>query len=130
MNGEHPNTVKTVMRHSSITLTMDTYGHLFPGQDAEAVAKMPNILGDASDTPEALAATGTDSLLPADRQQWTGKTTRETAKPGDWNEMGSGDENSPQVVPLSVLGDKRRDVSKGSGGGTRTHDTRIMIPLL
>ena len=98
MNGEHPN---TVMRHSSITLTMDTYGHLFPGQDAEAVAKMPNILGNASDTPEALAATGTDSLLPADRQQWTGKTTRETAKPGDWNEIGSGDENSPQVEPTT-----------------------------
>ena len=30
MQGAHPKLVQTVMRHSSITLTMDTYGHLFP----------------------------------------------------------------------------------------------------
>jgi hypothetical protein len=34
---EHPKVVQTIMRHSQITLTMDTYGHLFPGQAAEAV---------------------------------------------------------------------------------------------
>ena len=28
------------MRHSTITLTMDTYGHLFPGDEAEAVDKL------------------------------------------------------------------------------------------
>ena len=32
MSGVHPKVVQTVMRHQSITLTMDTYGHLFPGQ--------------------------------------------------------------------------------------------------
>jgi len=36
-------TVQTVMRHSTITLTMDTYGHLFPGQEAEAVGKLPEM---------------------------------------------------------------------------------------
>ena len=44
MTGAHPKVVQTVMRHSSITLTMDTYGHLFPGQEADAVAKLRNIL--------------------------------------------------------------------------------------
>jgi hypothetical protein len=44
MAGAHPKVVQTVMRHSTITLTMDTYGHLFPGQDPEAVARMPNIV--------------------------------------------------------------------------------------
>ena len=43
MTGSHPKAVQTVMRHSSITLTMDTYGHLFPGQEAEAVARLPNM---------------------------------------------------------------------------------------
>ena len=33
------------MRHSTITLTMDTYGHLFPGQEAEAVGKLGLLLG-------------------------------------------------------------------------------------
>jgi len=38
MTGAHPKVVQQVMRHSTITLTMDTYGHLFPGQEADAVA--------------------------------------------------------------------------------------------
>jgi hypothetical protein len=46
------------MRHSTITLAMDTYGHLFPGQEAGAVAQMRQMLID--DTPEELRATGTD----------------------------------------------------------------------
>jgi hypothetical protein len=55
-NGAHPKAVQSVMRHSTITLTMDTYGHLFPGQDAATVARFPNML---SDEPKALRATGT-----------------------------------------------------------------------
>ena len=34
------------MRHSVITLTMDTYGHLFPGQEADTVARLPNLLSN------------------------------------------------------------------------------------
>lgn len=37
--GAHPKVVQTIMRHSSITLTMDRYGHLFPGEASEAVAR-------------------------------------------------------------------------------------------
>src|SRR3954467_13926408 len=33
MRGVQPKVVQQVMRHSSITLTYDTYGHLFPGQE-------------------------------------------------------------------------------------------------
>ena len=39
--GAHPKAVQSIMRHSTITLTMDTYGHLFPGQDAETVLLFP-----------------------------------------------------------------------------------------
>ncbi len=42
--GEHPKTVQTVMRHASITLTMDTYGHLFPGQTESAPAKIREVI--------------------------------------------------------------------------------------
>jgi hypothetical protein len=41
--GVNPKTVQTVMRHSSITLTMDTYGHLFPGDEASAVNRMEGV---------------------------------------------------------------------------------------
>jgi hypothetical protein len=34
------------MQHSQITLTMDTYGHLFPGQEAETVGKLPPMFAD------------------------------------------------------------------------------------
>ena len=57
MTGAHPKAVQAVMRHSTITLTMDTYGHLFPGQEADTVARLPAMMGD---DPEALRATGTD----------------------------------------------------------------------
>ena len=46
------------MRHQSITLTLDTYGHLFPGEEADAVGRMREMLFAP---PEALRATGTDN---------------------------------------------------------------------
>ena len=54
--GVHPKVVQTVMRHSTITLTYDHYGHLFPGQEADAVSR----LADVMSPPVAAAATGTD----------------------------------------------------------------------
>ena len=36
------------MRHSQITLTMDTYGHLFPGDEAAAVDKLGLLMGCVS----------------------------------------------------------------------------------
>ena len=46
--GEHPKVIQTVMRHSSIQLSMDTYGHLFPGQEAEAVKQFGNMFSPKS----------------------------------------------------------------------------------
>lgn len=43
-SGAHAKVVQSVMRHSSITLTMDTYGHLFPSQEAETVGKLGGLL--------------------------------------------------------------------------------------
>jgi len=44
IQGVHPKTIQTVMRHKSITLTMDTYGHLFPGAEPEAIDKIGRLL--------------------------------------------------------------------------------------
>jgi len=56
LQGAGPKVIQTVMRHSTITLTMDTYGHLFPDQESEAIDR----LGDLMTTPAApVAATGT-----------------------------------------------------------------------
>lgn len=40
----HPKTIQTVMRHKSITLTMDTYGHLFPSAEPEAIEAIAKLL--------------------------------------------------------------------------------------
>ena len=54
LQGVHPNVIKTVMRHSTITLTMDTYGHLLPDQHADAVGGMAGMMMATS----TLTATG------------------------------------------------------------------------
>lgn len=76
MTGAHPNEVKAVMRHSSITLTIDTYGHLFPGQEAKAVArveaKMPR-------HPRSIYETGTDNVAPVGAQRLAQHALRETS---------------------------------------------------
>lgn len=64
IQGAHPKLVQTVMRHSTITLTMDTYGHLFPGQEAAAIASMAELLSTGQATePDALQPTGTDDTV-------------------------------------------------------------------
>lgn len=48
--GAHPKEIQTVMRHSTITLTMDTYGHLVPGQEALTIARLPCLLDVPKDS--------------------------------------------------------------------------------
>ncbi len=133
MTGSHPKVVQTAMRHSSITLTMDTYGHLFPGQEADAVGRLWEMLGDPAD---ALRATGTDDQAaePPGHAQRAGRETPRLAATGCEQEGESSlQDKSPKPILVAGLGD---DAPPGaapcvsSGGGTRTPDTRIMIPLL
>jgi integrase len=48
MAGAHPKAVQAIMRHSTIVLTMDTYGHLFPGQEAETISRLPRMMSGNS----------------------------------------------------------------------------------
>jgi hypothetical protein len=106
MTGAHPKVVQVVMRHSTITLTMDTYGHLFPGQEADAVAKLPNMMGHI---PEALAAPGTDDETadPKWAQIWAqsdGKTGQDVASDGEMpiaEDENGGCDNPLPIVTLS-----------------------------
>jgi integrase len=43
IQGENLKTVQTVMRHSTIKLTMDTYGHMLPDAHAKAVDAMGDL---------------------------------------------------------------------------------------
>jgi hypothetical protein len=56
--GDAIKSLQSVMRHSDIKLTLDRYGHLFPGAEADAVARMreafiqPARLTGTSDHPQ------------------------------------------------------------------------------
>ena len=56
MGGASPKAIQTLMRHSTITLTLDTYGHLLPDEAAETVERMPDV------EPVAVRLTGTDDV--------------------------------------------------------------------
>ena len=137
MRGVHPKVVQTVMRHSAITLTMDTYGHLCPGQEADAVGQLRDMF---SDPVQALRATGTDDIAAQSLNKSAAHAQRTESESGQADATGCDDagehpaqKESPKPLAIADLGD---DVQIGamscdsSGGGTRTPDTRIMIPLL
>lgn len=51
--GVHPKAIQSVMRHSTITLTLDRYGHLLPSMEATAIADMGRMVRGAD--PRSLA---------------------------------------------------------------------------
>ncbi len=128
--GVHPKVVQTVMRHSSITLTMDTYGHLFPGQDAEAVASLPDIMGGGIDQ-EAMTATGTDgggSNMPANRQQYSSETMQDAADNCEPDKDSRNSDGQPNVLTFNALSGTGRDAAeccRSEVAGTRTQGLRI-----
>jgi integrase len=95
--GCQPKTIQTVMRHSSITLTMDTYGHVLPQQHADAIATMPAMF---SSVPDVIAATGTTGG--AVTVQGT-TSTRNGAKPcGSLRDAEEERERDASCIPLRI----------------------------
>ena len=50
------------MRHSVVTLTLDTYGHLLPGQEADAVDGLGQFFESPEMASQQLRKTGTDAV--------------------------------------------------------------------
>lgn len=44
ISGVNPKVIQSVMRHSTITLTLDTYGHLLPGAEQDAIKHIARLL--------------------------------------------------------------------------------------
>lgn len=44
LSGVNPKVIQSVMRHSTITLTLDTYGHLMPGAEQDAVQHFARLM--------------------------------------------------------------------------------------
>ena len=54
-SGAHPKVLQELLGHSTIKMTMDTYGHLFPGMKRDAILQAPSI--NRLRSPAAPAAT-------------------------------------------------------------------------
>ena len=65
------------MRHSTITLTLDTYGHLLPDEAAQTVVRMAGF-----DADDAAAATGTSDAEPAAGCSSSARNARTASRAG------------------------------------------------
>ncbi len=127
-SGISPKEAQTLARHSSITLTMDRYAHLQRMDSKSAMYWLPNL----PESSPAHAATGTDGRSEGARKgALIGERSCDSMRS---NETSNCMEAETPNAQLS--GEKRgktaenKPLDSSSGGGTRTPDTRIMIPLL
>ena len=63
--GVHPRTIQSVMRHSTVALTMDRYSHILTGQEAQAINALPDFKDPQDETVRATGTAGKedDSVL-------------------------------------------------------------------
>ncbi len=142
MSGAHPKSIQSVMRHSSITLTMDTYGHLIPGQEAETVARFSDLMGN--DQPNIMRATGTmdekagGSDKPSEKRSGrrsklpaalcvADATRCDNVQPIDAADASC---NSLPIAELGVIVRPGATENESGTAGIRTQNQRIMSPLL
>jgi hypothetical protein len=134
--GIAPKVAQTLARHSDVNLTMNVYSHVELSQQAAAIGRLPappplavSAQADASDTESA--APGEKLAL------WLAQTPDfscpEPAAGGTEAPAETAQKETPNpLLPLEFgvfFPGLTPDVIS-SGGGTRTPDTRIMIPLL
>ena len=134
MTGAHPKAVQSVMRHSTIVLTMDTYGHLFPGQEADTVARFPDMLNDGS---ESLRATGTADYSPSEAQRIAQQSGRGLLRASTTQREALGDANTRRRGSNPLSATKKRNAPQVNAKrcdttppGTRTPDPLIKSQLL
>ena len=122
-------------------MSREIYGHLFPGQDAEAVASLPDILGRDITSPDAQRATGNDGqsagLVRGNYRRKSPQDIAASCEPdAECENENDTPDASPNVLPCQDLSDNRREpadclASSRSGTRTRTSLTgqRILSPL-
>ncbi len=104
-------TIKEMLRHSTITLTSDTYTSLLPEVDRAVAERAARIVPRA----RPIGGGGAPGLTPGSQ----GLPATPKGSPGTARETAF-----PQVEAAGS------GVPRGGAGGTRTHDRRIMSPLL
>jgi len=147
-NGVHPKVAQQLARHSTITLTMDHYTHTVRGDEAAALAALPE-LSVAEEPEEKMRATGTDDasadvrdLSPPLYPQQLGRNSQLLgAKPCEAHETGRVGQSHPSAARQALVGatdseqtrgnaKRQRRTSSPTPPGTRTPDPLIKSQLL
>ena len=135
LQGIHVNVIKEVMRHSTITLTVDTYGHLMPDQHGDAISGMARMMNARG----PLAATGTEPAGP-DGELFGAPGVRKRSQDGasvcdrmrDEESLdGRGKDRKP--LRIADVCETMRDgapESESGASGIRTRNLAIMSRLL
>ena len=117
-NDVHPKVAQAIMRHSDINLTMSRYTHTLRGQEAEAVAKLPDLSTPAE--AEAQRATGTDGRDVTMSSDLAPRLAR--TRPIVCNEQ----QRSAGANPTGDI----ENADSTTPGAIRTHDLRFRKPVL
>jgi len=123
LQGTHANVIKTVMRHSSITLTMDTYGHLLPDQHADAIGGMVNMLAGQG----PLAATGTTGSATA---PGAAPRAQNNATPCESVQADDATSDMRQTLEFPRKSEVGEEENRNGPSRIRTCNQGIMSPLL
>jgi hypothetical protein len=70
--GVHPKRISERLGHSSIKLTMDTYGHLFAGSDRDSAEKMERLFGNVRAPDKKEPARNQSRIALASEHLWHG----------------------------------------------------------
>jgi integrase len=131
-SGADVKTVQSIMRHSDIKLTLQTYGHLFPGAEATAIRNL-QIPGSGT---ARMKATGTDGRQPTPNQSARAGASAEGAKRSDLtqNETKTREEISDMQEQKSQAKQRGNRIFpmqfKSAPARTRTLDPLIKSQLL
>ena len=112
--GVHPKTAQSLMRHSTIELTMSRYSHVFAGQEAGAIAALPDLAVHAR---KSAVATGTngpetvDSVLPVCLALSDGKATIPADSSGQITAQARRTENPCKPRGSSVISGGREAIA-------------------
>lgn len=124
--GAHPKAIQTIMRHSSITLTMDQYGHLFPDEHARSIERLGTLF-------DALDPAKLPNHLQYGLQQSLHDSLRPDARGCERLRSNGGLAHDHKVLQIAKLCDSVQplaSVNKNTPEGIRTPDRRIRNPLL
>lgn len=103
-------TAQELARHSSPVLTIGRYSHARLHDLTAALDALPSLQPSGPDL-QARRATGTDSCLPANRQQYADEKTTVLAIRGESGPSRNDAADCPKVLMVNTLGDNRRDVA-------------------